>query len=440
MVDSTVLYPPLLSMVRKIVELGADELHEYRLNALKELCAFARAEVPFYARGSLAALCHSEGEEFARQWLDLKPVSRATIQASNEDFVALSLPASHGERFEETTSGSTGTPLKCIASNLEECIFEVTDYYLHNDVYLRDVCSSFLSIKSLPVHRLPADQLVELDAWGRVPKSLGQLGPCWMLNVATPVDRQIDWIIALKPKHLATMPSNLQQLLPELEQLSARRGIEVDELLTYGETLSESLRESTLRRIGKTICDCYSATEAGVLAFQCSRVHQNYHIMSPTVHVEILAEDGSLCKPGQAGRIVATPLYKYAMPLIRYELGDYAVAGGPCACGSPLPTINRILGRQRNLFKFPNGAVIWPALDSYQLRRFVPFVSCQVAQTGPLAIELRIVPASGSSGDLPALTAYIRTVFDQPVVVTIRRVERIKSYESAKFEDYVREF
>jgi phenylacetate-CoA ligase len=52
---------------------------------------------------------------------------------------------------------------------------------------------------------------------------------------------------------------------------------------------------------------------------------------------------------------VVTPLHNFAMPLIRYAIGDYAEAGPPCACGRGLPVLARILGRARNLLTLPHG-------------------------------------------------------------------------------------
>ena len=43
------------------------------------------------------------------------------------------------------------------------------------------------------------------------------------------------------------------------------------------------------------------------------------------------------------------------MPLLRYEIGDYAEVGPTCDCGRTLPVLTRILGRDRNRLVMPNG-------------------------------------------------------------------------------------
>jgi phenylacetate-CoA ligase len=58
------------------------------------------------------------------------------------------------------------------------------------------------------------------------------------------------------------------------------------------------------------------------------------------------------------GRVLVTTLENYLMPLVRYEIGDYAIAArGTCPCGRTLPLLGRILGRQMNLFRMPDGTL-----------------------------------------------------------------------------------
>ena len=63
--------------------------------------------------------------------------------------------------------------------------------------------------------------------------------------------------------------------------------------------------------------------------------------------LEILDEAGRPCGPGETGRVVLTDLHNFATPLIRYEIGDYAEAAGPCPCGRGLPVATRLRGQRR---------------------------------------------------------------------------------------------
>ena len=62
---------------------------------------------------------------------------------------------------------------------------------------------------------------------------------------------------------------------------------------------------------------------------------------------------GEPLPPGRPGELVLTTLQREALPLIRYRTGDMAVlTETPCACGSPLPRLQRVLGR---IVHGPNG-------------------------------------------------------------------------------------
>ena len=65
-------------------------------------------------------------------------------------------------------------------------------------------------------------------------------------------------------------------------------------------------------------------------------------MQSETVLIEIVAADGRPSRPGDSGRIVATPLHNGAMPLIRLDTGLVGEVGPPCPCGRGLPVLARI--------------------------------------------------------------------------------------------------
>ena len=61
---------------------------------------------------------------------------------------------------------------------------------------------------------------------------------------------------------------------------------------------------------------------------------------------EILRPDGTPAPPGEMGEVVLTGLVNYAMPLIRYRVGDTArFATESCPCGRGMPVIEEIGGR-----------------------------------------------------------------------------------------------
>ena len=122
------------------------------------------------------------------------------------------------------------------------------------------------------------------------------------------------------------------------------------EVRTLGEASTPDLRALCREAWGVPLVDVYSAEEVGYIALQCPE-HEHYHVQAESVLVEILDERGAPAPPGETGRVVVTDLHNFAMPLVRYEIGDYAEVGEPCACGRGLPVLRRIVGRVRNMLR-----------------------------------------------------------------------------------------
>jgi phenylacetate-CoA ligase len=84
------------------------------------------------------------------------------------------------------------------------------------------------------------------------------------------------------------------------------------------------------------------------------RAHEGLHYWADGYILEIL--DPQTLRPvadGEIGEMVVTTLRKEAVPLIRYRTRDLArFLPGPCACGSPYPRHDRLVGRDDDMFMF----------------------------------------------------------------------------------------
>ncbi|MCW3974768.1 MAG: hypothetical protein NWE86_00805, partial [Candidatus Bathyarchaeota archaeon] len=65
--------------------------------------------------------------------------------------------------------------------------------------------------------------------------------------------------------------------------------------------------------------------------------------------------------PGEEGHIVATNLFRYAAPMIRYSIGDLGIPSEElCSCGMTFPLMESIQGRSDDCLIMPNGDFISP--------------------------------------------------------------------------------
>ena len=109
----------------------------------------------------------------------------------------------------------------------------------------------------------------------------------------------------------------------------------------------------------------YSTVELGMIASMCRE--KGMHVFNDNVVLEILDNEGNPSKPGDRGEVVITALNSFAMPFIRYKIGDFSrILEGSCSCGMEFPLIGQIEGRKDDSFKLNDGSLI-PAWKIYEI-------------------------------------------------------------------------
>ena len=114
---------------------------------------------------------------------------------------------------------------------------------------------------------------------------------------------------------------------------------------------------------------------------------------------------------GETGELVFTTLHKFALPLIRYRIGDLSIVSNePCECGRTHPRIMRILGRTDDMLII-RGINVFPSQVESVLMK-IPEVGDHweiiVGRKGPLdmmtvRVELTETGFSDKIGDLMKL-------------------------------------
>jgi phenylacetate-CoA ligase len=95
------------------------------------------------------------------------------------------------------------------------------------------------------------------------------------------------------------------------------------------------------------------------VAWECPQTGL-YHVCDDNIVAEVV-KDGHPVKEGESGELVITALHAYAMPFIRYRMGDVVVKGpDTCHCGQPFSTFLKIEGRIRDYFMLPDGRRVHP--------------------------------------------------------------------------------
>lgn len=146
-----------------------------------------------------------------------------------------------------------------------------------------------------------------------------------------------------KPAILAGQPSVLLILAREMERgalhISPRTVISIAEVL---EREDEAYLKKAFRL--EVIHQVYQCTE-GCLASTCA--HGTLHLNEDIVRIEREYLDGNRFVP------IVTDFERKAQPIIRYRLNDILVEKkSPCGCGSPFLALEKIEGREDDVFVF----------------------------------------------------------------------------------------
>ncbi|HEY7610494.1 MAG TPA: phenylacetate--CoA ligase family protein [Alphaproteobacteria bacterium] len=416
--------------------LAPEALQRQQLRQLDLLLRHAVREVPYYREVFGRVGYDSDCPLTLDLWRRLPILTREILQARRDDLRAAAYPPEHGRTVEGQSSGSTGMPISAAITELCKFLWEaitLRDHLWHG----RDFTGSLAVFRRHQVEGSTRDGVVS-SIWNHGVSAAFHTGPGRLFDGVRTTEERIDWLLRVQPDYLLTPPSMLRELLRTMD----RRPMHFDRLKgisTFAEQVPDGLREETVARLGVKLKDLYSCREIGYIALECPD-HPHYHVQSEAVMVEIVDDDGRVCGPGEVGRVVVTSLHNFAMPLIRYALGDYAEAGPPCPCGRGLPVLRRILGRTRNMLRLPDGDGKWIFMHPLEKRiRDLPVKQYQLVQRALGEIEVRIVPAQTLT---PAEEDVIRATILGPCGaegcrVTIEYVEAIPRSEGGKYEDFM---
>lgn len=359
----------------------------------------------------------------------LPPLSRAELQRGEGVFCD-SVPEQHLPVGETRTSGSTGEPVvvrRTAVNQLNWFVMTVRDHLWHG----RDVTGKMALVRA----NIP--KLRQNRSWGMPMNLLFHTGPSMGIPITTDVPKLYKMLAEFGPSNLLVYPSTLAALVDHM-RTTGKRLESLRHLRSIGETLSPAVRAAARDVLGIEPADAYSSQELGYIALQCPESGL-YHTMAETHVVEVVDDEGKPCPPGKVGRVLVTDLHNFATPLIRYAIGDYAEAGEPCSCGRGLPTLRRILGRERNLIRMPDGTRHWPLVGFDRFREIAGVRQYQLIQNEKHAIEVRLVTDAPVTAEQETkLKDHIISALGHPFELRFRYFDRrLPVPPSGKFEEFV---
>jgi len=212
-------------------------------------------------------------------------------------------------------------------------------------------------------------------------------------------------------KELGLKSPPIAKILPTAEQCYAEDAVE----------LAEYFQAPVLER--------YGALETGAIAHQCE--HGNWHLHSEHNYLEVLKDDGSISRSG-AGALLCTILSNFSMPLVRYEIGDYAeLSDDKCPCGRGLPVFRNLEGRFGQFVFCPDGR--WITSHGFlSPLKWLQIGGFRLVQEEPGRIILVLAQARLNTGDLNRLRQAYERLHGGTLHVDFEFVSEIPPLPSGK--------
>lgn len=246
-----------------------------------------------------------------------------------------------GQRIKNATGGSTGTPL----------IFYQDRYYWNQrnlSVYYFDRWAGWdLGEPQLVIWGTPAE-LSGDDHWKHRLKTFWR-NQYWLngfhLTDATMHDL-FQKMNRCNPQTILAYPSSLYQFARFVFDNGLKPGWGLKGIISSAEMLHRHYRALGEQVFDAKVYNRYGGREVGLIAMECTEGRM--HINCRDLYLEIDSPDPYT----QPGDILITQLNNYAMPFIRYRIGDIGVFSDEiCSCGNQLPILADLLGRSTATFR-----------------------------------------------------------------------------------------
>jgi phenylacetate-CoA ligase len=225
----------------------------------------------------------------------------------------------------------------------------------------------------------------------------------------------------------------------DLARFAEDEGIEVQPqsaILTSAGTLYPFMREKIESVFQCKVFNRYGSREVGDVACECE-VHQGLHVFPWGNYIEVVDDDGLPVAPGEEGNILVTNLTNYAMPLIRYFIGDRGVlsASRACSCGREGQILELISGRNVDSFKKKDGTLVSGMFFAHLLFYRDWVSKFQVIQKDHSSLLFRIVRKKGQVPDLDLqdIVKKARIAMGEDCKVSFEFVDEIPDLASGKY-------
>jgi phenylacetate-CoA ligase len=362
------------------------KLSALRNQSLKSLARIAYSEVPFYREIMDSAGVAPEDIQRPEDLRRLPIVTKSMFRAG---YPHKTTRKTGQKTYESRSSGSTGENFAVIEDSetagwyraslllaLEWAGWNLGEPHLQTGMTLNRNLSRQLKDMLLRCHYVSAFDLSDSH-----------------------LDECLDILDRNSIEHLWGYPGSLYFLARRASEKGWNRPLR--SIVTWGDNLFPHYRKAIEQAFQRRVLDTYGCAEGMHIAAQCSE-EDHYHVHTLDVVVEYLDDEDRPVPLSQPGNLIVTRLHPGPMPLIRYRVGDMAIAGLTriCKCGRGFDLLESIQGRDTDVVLTPSGNRLIVHYFTGVLEHFTEIQSFQVVQESLESIQLRIVATENLSNEL----------------------------------------
>jgi len=391
------------------------EWEALQLEKLKKLLIQAE-NVPFWKKSFDQLSFDPLAITSVRQISELPIVTRQKLQNNSADFIAANIP--QWRFINATTSGSTGQPLSFYQDKRDNIRRYINNF--QEQYYAGDGKDRKIMILGLENHH-------DLDTLGERYSAS---------EIENPARRQSVFpFIESSTRTLITTASNLKRLayIAQYE----RRKLHFRKILYRGEALKKEERQYLSSAFGCELFTTYGSRECSLIGIECAE--HSLHLAPWMNFVEVVDDNGRPLPDDTKGDIVITFFENFAMPFIRYMIGDQGrISGRLCKCGRKSKTLF-LAGRSPEYIHVKG-------LISIPLSAFTRFIDENLAGkviryqiiSRPSSLIFRYVPRSIDEEKIDRVREYFENLVQKKLSIYTEEVSEILPDENGKVQFFKR--
>lgn len=357
--------------------LSRPELEAWQLKKVQQLVGYVYEHVPYYRERYQREDIHPKD---IKSLPDFQALPFLTREDVNNHLDALVSSGSH-KLHPESTGGSTGQPMQ----------FFVGDSFWWWNAALEFRGRCWYGVREGDKMAWVWGAEGDMPGWSRRERLKARIMRRRYLNAFSMTEAKMQSFARMLARWQPAMFRAYPSALCLFAQYIKDRGIaslHPKLVETTAEKVTNPQRQLLEEVFHCPVADCYSSRELGVIAYQCET--GGMHVCE-TRYLEIVA-DGKVVPPGQLGEIVVTSLTQFALPFVRYKIGDLGIYEvGSCACGRGMPVLQEIVGRTSDLLVTSDGQFVHSTFLARTFRVKPEVVRYQVYQPDRQHLEVRLV-------------------------------------------------